>query len=127
MSIRAPLQEIGFLVSSADYSDGSGRNRFVVHSTTADKTFTRAGAGAFGFGVLTNDPAAGEAGNITVAGVEKVLAGAAVVRGAQVMSDANGKAITATATNQRLGIALESASAADEYIAVLLQPGGGTA
>jgi len=50
-------------------------------------------------------------------GVAMVILGATVTAGAKVMSDANGKAITATAGNPIYGVALE-AGAADEVVPV---------
>lgn len=79
-------------------------------------------------GVSGELPAAlGERCDVSHLGIEYVEAGAAVTRGAQLMSDANGRAITAAAaagSNVRTaGIALESATALGDQIRVLLQPG----
>ncbi len=82
----------------------------------------QAGAGVDVVGALQNDPSAlGEAANIMATGISKVVAGAAVAAGAQVMSDSTGRAITATGTGAFVaGVALEAAANADEIIAVLL-------
>jgi hypothetical protein len=72
-------------------------------------------------------PASGERVDVVVSGMAYIEAGAAVVRGALVMSDTSGRAITAAATagtNVRIaGIALEAAAAAGDQIRVLLSPG----
>ena len=81
------------------------------------------GAGVAVAGVLQNDPASGQAGLVDIAGITKVTAGAAITTGARVMTTAVGKAITATATNHSLGIALET-GADNRVISVLLQPTG---
>lgn len=72
-------------------------------------------------GVLFDKPAAqGRAGKVAIAGIVKVTAGAAVAQDALVMTNASGRAITATATNVALGTALKAASADGEVIPVLL-------
>lgn len=69
----------------------------------------------------------GERVDVVHQGVAWVEAGAAIVRGAPITSDANGRGITAApaagANVRILGIALESASAAGDVIRVLLEPG----
>ena len=109
------------LQASADLS----AEQFTFMVADANGEAAQAGAGVDAIGVLQNDPAAqGEAANLQAFGVSKVVAGAAVAAGAQVMSDATGRAITATATNNVVGVALEAAANADEIIAVLVSPGG---
>jgi hypothetical protein len=72
-------------------------------------------------------PASGERVDVTVAGIAFVEAGAVVARGALVMSDGSGRAITAAAAagvNVRTaGVAMEDAAAAGDLIRVLLSPG----
>jgi Uncharacterized conserved protein (DUF2190) len=76
-------------------------------------------------GVLQNKPAAAaRAATVMVNGVTKMVAGAAVTAGALVMSNASAQAVTATATNQALGIALSSVSNAGEIVTVLLKDFG---
>lgn len=76
-------------------------------------------------GVLQDKPtAAGEATQVAFSGVSKVVAGALVNKGAEVMSDANGKAVTATTGINVAGRALEAAGADGELIAVLLNTRG---
>jgi hypothetical protein len=57
----------------------------------------------------------------------EVTAGAAVAAGALVMSDATGRAITATATNKIHGQALTAAAAAGEVITILFFKGANVA
>lgn len=78
--------------------------------------------GAQADGVLQDKPdAAGEAGQLAIAtSVSKVIAGAAITAGAQVMSDASGHAITATTGNYVAGKALDAAAASGILIRVLL-------
>ncbi len=54
-------------------------------------------------------------------------AGAAVVAGAEIASDATGRAITAVATNPILGVAVTAAGAAGEIIDVVVSKGAGVA
>lgn len=58
-------------------------------------------------------------------GIVEVVAGAAVTRGGEVMSDSAGRAINATgATARVIGTALDAAAAADEVIRVLTGSAG---
>lgn len=73
------------------------------------------------------DATAGRIANIALLGVSLVESGAAVTQGAKVRSDASGRAVAladAAGTNDQVaGIALDAASGAGEWIAVLLTPG----
>lgn len=60
---------------------------------------------------------------VDVLGNPWVEAGAAITRGAKVMTNAAGKAIAATATNVPVGIAMQAAAADGDLITVLLTPG----
>lgn len=84
-----------------------------------------AGNGGRVVGALQNKPnALGKPCTVMQSGISKVVAGAAVTAGADVMSDATGRAIAATATNRRAGVAMAAATAAGELIPVLLRPDG---
>lgn len=114
----------GGWVSGTDFSASGGQHRFVKPSTTADMTIVRAGAGERAAGVLLNKPGSGEGAEVQIDGISKVEAGAAIVRGASVMSDANGQAVLATSGNAIQGIALRSVSNANEILEVLLVRNG---
>jgi len=107
------------LMAGADLSER--QYRFVTVDATGRAVAPAAGAAVAG--VLQNDPALGQAGLVDIAGITKVVAGAAVTTGARVMTTNVGKAITATSTNHSLGIALET-GADNRVIRVLLQPTG---
>lgn len=79
-----------------------------------------AGAKAKVAGVIQNNNIAGEATTVGFQGVSKVKAGAAITAGAEVESDAAGKAVTLT-DGKSVGIALESATADGQIISVLLK------
>lgn len=76
-----------------------------------------AGTGRF---ILQNTPEAGQAASVRVHGVSFGKAAAAIAKGAQVASDANGKLVTATAGTIVIGIALTAATADGDIITVLL-------
>jgi len=81
--------------------------------------------GANADGVLQNAPSvAGQPATVGIFGVSKVVANAAITRGAQVSSASNGKATTALTTHRVLGIALEAAAADGDIISVLLKVNG---
>jgi predicted RecA/RadA family phage recombinase len=82
------------------------------------------GAGTRAVGVIQNKPNSGEATEICHTGISKVKSGAGVTVGDVVMSDSTGRAITATSTNHRVGIALATAGGADVLIPVLIQATG---
>lgn len=80
------------------------------------------GLGDHCVGVLQNKPVSGDAAQVAISGVTKAVAGAAVAAGAKLMTDANGKFITAVASASRhvVGIAMEAAAADGVVFEVLL-------
>ena len=104
--------------AAADLS--ASRHLLVAISTTG--TINIAGAGLMGF-PLEDDPLSGEFGSVSVLGVTKVIAGAAIDAGVVYTSDAAGKAVLTTSTDVSCGITLDAAAAADELITVLIWPG----
>ena len=121
MAFEGNLRTIPGVVASADLS--AHQFKFVNISATGAALITT--AGGIVDGVLQDKPSAlNRAASVAYSGVSKVMAGAAVTQGARVMSNATGKAITATATNNISGTALEAASADGNIIAVLLDTKG---
>jgi hypothetical protein len=116
MAYEIPGFTLGTLTAAADLS--TKEHRFVAASGTGVGV---AGAGADILGVLNNKPVQGAACTIIVDGVAKVVAEGAIAYGAEVMVGAAGGAVTATATNQAVGIALAAAAAANEVIPILLK------
>lgn len=92
------------------------RNRFVKVNGSSEAI--QAVANDEVIGVSMNETTAGQVQEIAD-GIVMVTAGDAVLAGALVASDANGKAITATTTN--VGIAITAATAADQLIAVKIK------
>jgi hypothetical protein len=74
-------------------------------------------------GVVQNNPGADQTATVRVDGVSKVKAAGTIAAGAEVTSDANGAAVTATAGKRILGIAVLGGVAGD-VISVLLNPRG---
>lgn len=66
--------------------------------------------------------AAGDKVPVDVLGTAVVEAGAAIAAGASLKSDASGRAITWATSGAKIGIALQAAGAAGEFIEVLLIP-----
>lgn len=85
------------------------------------------GRGDLAAGILQDKPAAlNRAGQVrTVSGtVSKIVLGGSVTKGQSLVSDANGKAVNASSSdNNYLGIALESGSSG-QIAAMLFQPRG---
>lgn len=77
-------------------------------------------------GVLCNKPsAAGQAAEVAIYGIAKVIAGGAINPGAKVMSDNTGKAIAASSTAFALGTHVGTVAAASgDIVPVLLRSGG---
>ena len=84
----------------------------------ADYSGNVASAGERALGVPTTDFSAGEQASIATNGEILVEAGAAIAAGAEVESDANGRAVTKT-TGVGFGVARDAAGAAGEIIRVL--------
>ncbi len=121
MAVEEKVQCLN-LLAGADLS--SDQYKFCYLS--AAKTVLRvATSGASSIGSLQNEPAAaGRAAEVAFSGRVKVLAGAAVAAGAKVMSDATGRAVTATDDSQVLGTAVIAGAAAGDVMEVLLSLGG---
>jgi hypothetical protein len=108
------------LLASADLS--THQYKFVDVNSSGQLALASNGGRAIG--VLQNKPTSGQVGELTHDGISKVVAGAAVTAGNEIMSDASGRAILGVSTNQGLGVALESAGGAGVLIAVLLDRRG---
>ena len=118
MSWEQPGFRLGSFVANADLS--ANQFRF-VRPVSVDTVDVMSASTQIAIGVQQNKPVAGQAVDICVNGVSKVVAGAAVTVNTEIMSDTVGRAITAATTGNRVqGIALEAASGAGVLIAVLL-------
>lgn len=103
--------------------------RAVKFGTASGQVIQAAAAADAIIGVADNlgQATAGARVDVIQGGIAEIEAGAAITRGALLISDASGRGITAAAaagTNTRtMGIALETAAGAGEIIPVLLMPG----
>ena len=97
-----------------------------IGSVSANRFITNIGVqcGADGnaLGVCRQAAASGDKVTVDVLGTAIVEAGAVVAFGSTVKSDASGRAITWVTSGAKVGMALESASAAGQFIEVLLIP-----
>ena len=99
-------------------------NQFHFVTQAADGQIDVTGDGLRADGVLLNDPdAAGKAATVVVSGNVMVKAGGEVTVGANVASDATGRAVVAVADDIVMGYA-RSAGAANEIITIELIQGG---
>ena len=106
-------------------ADLSSSQYLFVDCNSTGRVAVVAGNGYKAVGVLQNKPAAiDRAATVQFDGVTKVKAGAAVAKGADIMSNATGQAITATTGLVSQGTALEAATAANQLISVLLKSNG---
>jgi hypothetical protein len=114
MAVELP----GFLTSREAGSVVS-QHRFVTLASDGQVDHTGAGAQADGVSQDDGGTAAGRAvGLMLLGGITKVEAGAAVTRGAEVASDASGRAVAAVTGDRILGRAWEAASGAGVKITV---------
>jgi len=99
-----------------------GQYKCVAISASGSVNLVAASGGLQVDGVLYNKPGSGEAATVVVAGVAKVIAGAAITAGAMVASDSGGLAITAIsgALQRAFGTCLVSCTAANAVVPVLL-------
>lgn len=91
-------------------------NRFVTPAGA------QAGADANTLGVARTAAVVSDKIAVDVLGTAVVEAGAAVAAAASLKADSSGRAITWAASGAKIGIALQAAGAAGEFIEVLLIP-----
>lgn len=134
MAVEGAMLRDGNTISAANYynpgtplsgPNGSGQFLAVKLSTGADETSTLANTGGEPIlGILQNSPAQGDSCDVCEVGNTKAVAGAAITRGAQLMTDTSGRLITATSTNQVVGYAKTSAGAANVLFDAFIFAGG---
>lgn len=107
------------LVASGDLS--AIQYKIVKFASTAGAVIVAAAATDSICGVLQNDPTDGQAAEVAIQGVCKVLSEASVTAGDHVAASTTGRAkTTTTANNHVLGIALDTNAAAGDLIRVAL-------
>jgi hypothetical protein len=82
----------------------------------------QAGADAVTLGVARSAGVSGDKVPVDVIGTTIVESGAAISAGATLESDASGRAVTWATSGAKVGIALQAATAAGQFIEVLLLP-----
>lgn len=114
--IRVPIK------ATAAYPASDGPRFGSIVNNNGEPYFTRnSSAGARCDGVFDGDArAAGDHGSLIVAGATTVIAGAAIVPGAQVQADAAGKAITAASADVVVAKCLHGAGGDGEECTVIL-------
>lgn len=78
------------------------------------------GTGQVFYGVLQNTPMAGEACDVAIMGITKVVAGAPITYGQQLMPNGSGQSIPWLSGNLVIGVALESASTDELFSALVI-------
>lgn len=107
------------LMAGADLS--ANQYKFVKAGATEGQVVVIAAVTDLPIGVQLDAPnAAGKPIEVQSDGVVEVIAGAAIAYGAEVQTNAAGKAITAAATGRAVGRALTPAAADGDRISVLL-------
>jgi hypothetical protein len=111
---------------SAGVDLSANQYRFVKPGATEGQVVACAAVTDKPIGVQYDAPnAAGKPIEVAVGPVVEVIAGAAVAYGAEVQTDAQGRAITLAATGTSVGRALQAAGAAGDRISVLSNFVGG--
>ncbi len=112
-------------LEGASASSDLSAAQFLFVKIDGESTVGLAGAGESIIGVLQNKPLSGNAASVaTATSTSKIVAGAAVVAGADVTPNAAGKAVTAISGDYIAGQCITGAANADEFISVkLTQPG----
>jgi len=109
-------QAISLLTLAVTLSGTVAANRFVTPAGA------QAGADANTLGVARTAGVSADKVPADILGTAVVEAGAPVAAGATVKSDATGRAITWVTSGAKVGLALEAAGAAGQFIEVLLIP-----
>ena len=109
-------QSISVLSLSVALTGSVLANRFVTPAGA------QAGADAVALGVAKTDGGANDLVAVDVLGTAAVEAGASITVGQTLKVDAQGRAIPWASTGAKVGIALEPAGAAGQFIEVLLLP-----
>jgi hypothetical protein len=107
------------LSNTAGLAGPNGAGQFLAVKVTASRQVTLANAGGEAIdGILQNDPVAGFVADVGFMGPSKAVAGANFLAGALLMTDTNGRLITATAGFFAVAKAIEAATAANQVITV---------
>lgn len=122
MAVQYPNQVISFTAGA----DLSSNQFYLLKLNSSGNAVLATGAGSPLIGVLQNKPENGEAAEVMVAGVAKVIAGATIDEADIITANASGKALSVTTksltfSGYAIGQAI-TAGATGEYVSVLIQP-----
>jgi Uncharacterized conserved protein (DUF2190) len=106
-------------ISAVAGANLSGSQYLFVKQHSVAGEVVVAGNGENALGVLVNDPVAGQAATVAIAGKMKVIAGGTVAIGALVSADAAGKAVVPATGEYALGFAV-TAGVANQVMEILL-------
>lgn len=131
MATEAPLIHDGSqTVAAANYFNPAsalagpgGSGQFLgVNISASRTTAVQTTVGGQIYGVLQNTPNINEASDVGIHGITKMVAGASITAGAELMVDASGRFITWVAGSGyfKVGMALETTSAANNVFSGLI-------
>lgn len=112
------------LVKSHDAGADLSAAQFKAVKYNGSGNLVVAGAGESACGLLQNDPALGQTGDVMLLGISRAIAGDAVAKGAKLAADAQGRLVTAASGDHVVAIAQDVAAAAGDIIPVLVCLGG---
>lgn len=126
MYLATSINDTPVITDKAGAAIADVRGKAVKYSSGALVLCSVAGEAAIGIGIMTNDDSIASGADVVVQIKEigLVKAGAAVAKGAELMTDANGTLITATAGNFIIGVALDAAASAGQYIRAQITKAG---
>lgn len=111
-------------VQSFSYEAGAdlSADQYRIMALSSGQVVRQTSSSAQSAGVLQTNPSAqGDVAEVAYSGIVKIVAGAAVAQDALIMSDTQGRAITATGSGNRvLGQARSAVAAAGELLEVQL-------
>lgn len=82
-------------------------------------------AGGLAFGITRSDAAIGDPTPVDVSGTAIATSGAAFAKDVPLMVGTDGKLVAHTSTNKAVARSMEAATAADQFVEVLLTPHAG--
>lgn len=100
--------------------DLSAKQYRLVHIGTGDdKIVVGSAYNSYCFGVLMNKPTSGEEARICIGGYTKVIAGDTMTRGAYLVCNSFGFAVSGTGSFNTIGIAMQSVASGSVFSALL--------
>lgn len=123
MATDQALIKLSGLVAEQDMSGTGFQHRFMKAGTSAGQVNRCAALTENPLGVLCNRPYSGKSATLAILGKKKVVAGAAIDRGASVGTDAQGRAIPVAAGAAAAGVALQAAAQAGDLVEIELRLG----